>query len=185
MYLHFPNFGFLNKQWQTTAHSIKPMLGTCHKEVNYHWFSRDSWRPMGTQQLWGHSVKCLGLTAGFSITHLTTSLCSLFFHSTPHCFVSFAQVFENACYAHFIMLIEQRHCDSLHWKCHIQKSFLQNNVHFTSCFVAREHGRPGKYFHIAIFCSFISKCTICARRTTFPIPLHGGSAYITLYWTRL
>ena len=58
------------------------MLGTCQKEVNYHWFSEcDSWRPKGARHVWGRSVKCLGLIAGVSYAHLTLSLCSLFFRT--------------------------------------------------------------------------------------------------------
>ena len=62
--------------------SVIPMLGTCQKEVNYHWFSEcDSWRPKGARHVWGRSVKCLGLIAGVSYAHLTLSLCSLFFRT--------------------------------------------------------------------------------------------------------
>jgi len=50
---------------------------------------------------------------------------------------------------------EQRHRDflhvysSLHQKFHKQKSFSQNSVYFTSCFVARAHRRRNKYFQNA------------------------------------
>ena len=72
--------------------SIQPMLGTCQNEVNYHWFSCDSWRPKRARHVWGRSVKCLGLIAGVSFARLTPSLCSLFF-ALPPSFVPFAYVF--------------------------------------------------------------------------------------------
>ena len=40
-------------------------------EVNYHWFSCDSWRPKEARYVWGRSVKCLGLIAGVTFTRLT------------------------------------------------------------------------------------------------------------------
>ena len=91
---------FLNKQWRTRqlkgslyylflAESIEPMLGTYQNEVNYHWFSCDSWRPQRAQHVWGRLVKCLGLIAGVSFARLTPSLCSLFF-ALPPSFVPFA-----------------------------------------------------------------------------------------------
>ena len=61
------------------ADPIKPMLSTCQKEVNYHWFSCDSGRPMGVRHVWGRSVKCLESIVDVSFTRLTPSLCSLFF----------------------------------------------------------------------------------------------------------
>ena len=55
------------------ADSIKPVLGTLQKVVNYYWFSCDSWRPMGVRHVWGRSVKFL-----------------LLFFALPPSFVSFA-----------------------------------------------------------------------------------------------
>ena len=82
MYLHFPNFvSFLNEQWQSCAYyllkadSIQPMRGTCQKEVNYHWFSCDSWRPKGARHVWGRSVKCL--TYSLPVSFPSLKMCSI------------------------------------------------------------------------------------------------------------
>ena len=75
------------------ADSIKPMLGTCQKEVNYHWFSCDSWRLMGARHVWGRSVKCLELIADVSFARLTPSLCSLFFALPPSFSLNFSRLF--------------------------------------------------------------------------------------------
>ena len=75
------------------ADSIKPMLGTCQKEVNYHWFSCDSWRLMGARHVWGRSMKCLELIADVSFARLTPSLCSLFFALPPSFSLNFSRVF--------------------------------------------------------------------------------------------
>ena len=47
--------------------------GYLSKEVNYHWFSCDRWRPKGTWHVWGRSERCLGLIACVSFARLTSS----------------------------------------------------------------------------------------------------------------
>ena len=76
-----------------SADSIKTMLGTCQKEVNYHWFSCDSWHPKGAP------VACLGVfgkMSGIDDRRFLPSphpLPLLLMFRTPSQFVSFAQVF--------------------------------------------------------------------------------------------
>ena len=60
---------------------MQPMPGTCQNEVNYHWFSCDSWLPKRARHVWGRSGKCLRLIASVSFARLTPSLCSLFFRT--------------------------------------------------------------------------------------------------------
>ena len=48
------------------ADSIKHMLGTCQNEVNYHWFSCDSWHQKRVRHVWGRLIKSVGLIAAVS-----------------------------------------------------------------------------------------------------------------------
>ena len=103
MYIHFPNFFFF--KWTMTdptikraylrilfvlADSIKPILGTCQKEVNnyYHWFSCDSWRPQGRVACLGVFGKLPGIDCRRFLRSPHPSLCSLFF-ALPPSFVPF------------------------------------------------------------------------------------------------
>ena len=115
------------------ADSIKPMLGTCQKEVNHHWSSCDSWCPKRAPDVWGNLVKCLGLIVGIilrlphplpllPIFHTPSQFCLLcvrfFSHSPPVlfplCKVFFAlppsfvpftyYVFGNDCYTGYVQV---------------------------------------------------------------------------------
>ena len=92
------------------ADSIKTMLGTCQKEVNYHWFSCDSWHPRGVWHVWGRSVKIMSridCRCLLRLPHLLSLLLILRTRS-QFCFL---------CISFFFALAPSSFPLSMFWKC--------------------------------------------------------------------
>ena len=81
------------------VYSIKHMhmLDTCRKEVNYHWFSCDSWRPRGARHVWGAFGKMSRIDCR-RFLRSSHPLPLLLILRTLSQFRSFSVIFGNACY---------------------------------------------------------------------------------------